>query len=313
LFSGGEPLARQDLPRLVAHATARGLRAALSTNGTLLDADLSPRLRDAGLTYAGISVDGDEGAHNRLRRDPGAYRKTLAGLRAARRAGLRVGLRHTLTRDSLEHIEHLFNLMETEDVQRLCFYHLVPTGRAGETNQTLPLTGEETRRAVDEIIDRTAGMTERGVVREVLTVDNHADGVHVYLRLLRENPDRAREALALLSANGGNRSGSAIACVGWEGAVHPDQFWCGQVLGNIRERRFSSIWSDPSPGLLSQLRDRDGRVGGRCSRCRHFSLCRGNLRARAEALTGDPWASDPGCYLTEDEILPEKTSARRDR
>ena len=310
LFSGGEPLARPDLPRLVAHATARGLRAALSTNGILLDDELSSRLRDAGLIYAGISVDGNERSHNRLRRDPDAYRRTLAGLRAARRAGLRVGLRHTLTRDSLDHIANLFDLMEAEDVQRLCFYHLVPTGRAGETNRARPLTGEETRGAVDEIIDRTAGMIAKRGAGEVLTVDNHADGIHVYLRLSRENPDRAREALALLSANGGNRSGSAIACVGWDGAVHPDQFWRSQTLGNIHERRFSSIWSDPSSVLLSRLRDREGRIGGRCSCCRHFSLCRGNLRARAEALTGDPWASDPGCYLTDDEILAEETVER---
>ncbi len=311
LLSGGEPLVRRDIPRLVAHAAARGLKAALSTNGILLDTDLSLRLKDAGLTYAGISIDGNEGAHNRFRRDPDAYRRTLDGLRAARRAGLRVGLRHTLTRDSLDHVAHLFDLMETEDVQRLCFYHLGPTGRAGETKQALPLTGAETRKAVDEIIDRTAGAFAKGAVREVLTVDNHADGVYVYLRLLRENPDKAREALALLSTNGGNRFGSAIACVGWDGAVHPDQFWRSRTLGNIRERPFSSIWSDPSPGLLSQLRDREGRIGGRCSRCRHFSLCRGNLRARAEALTGDPWASDPGCYLTDDEILPEAAAARR--
>jgi radical SAM protein with 4Fe4S-binding SPASM domain len=106
------------------------------------------------------------------------------------------------------------------------------------------------------------------------------------------------------SANGSNRSGSAIACVGWDGTVHPDQFWRVQVLGNIRDRLFSSIWSDSSLGLLSRLRDREGRIGGRCGNCRHFGLCRGNLRARAEALTGDPWASDPGCYLTDCEVLP---------
>ncbi len=311
LFSGGEPLTRSDLPHLVAYATARGLKAALSTNGMLLDATLSSRLRDAGLTYAGISIDGNQAAHNRLRQDPDAYRKTLAGLQAARRAGLRVGLRHTLTRDSIANISHLFDLMEAEDVQRLCFYHLVPTGRAGEAKQALPLTGEETRRAVDEIIDRTAEMLAKGMVREILTVDNHADGVYLFLRLLRENPDQARETLTLLSANGGNRSGSAIACVGWDGAVHPDQFWRRQVLGNIRERPFSSIWSDPSPGLLARLRNRDGLIGGRCAGCRHFPLCRGNLRARAEALTGDPWAADPGCYLTDAEISDQAAVTER--
>lgn len=182
LFSGGEPLVRPDLPRLVAHATARGLKAALSTNGTLLTTDMVGRLKDAGLTYIGISIDGNENAHNRLRQDSTAYRRTLAGLEVAANAGLRVGLRHTLTRDSLQHIGHVFGLLETEGAKRVCFYHLVPAGRAEETSRSLQLTAEETRDAVNEIIDRTAAMTARGIVREILTVDNHADGVYVYLR-----------------------------------------------------------------------------------------------------------------------------------
>jgi radical SAM protein with 4Fe4S-binding SPASM domain len=84
--------------------------------------------------------------------------------------------------------------------------------------------------------------------------------------------------------------------------VYPDQFWRTRPLGNVRERPFSEIWTDASNGFLSRLREKETHVTGRCSRCRFLDACAANLRARAEAMTGDPWASDPACYLTDEEI-----------
>jgi radical SAM protein with 4Fe4S-binding SPASM domain len=301
LLSGGEPLDRPDLPELAAHATALGLRTALSTNGVRLDASLAARLKASGLAYAGISVDGKEAAHDRLRGRPGAYRRALAGLRAARAAGLKTGLRHTLTRDTLDQVDHLFDLLEAGEADRLCFYHLVPAGRADSLRVACP-SATETRRALDRIFARTQALVARGGRQEVLTVDNHADGPYLVLGLQRRDPARAEVAQALLKTNGGNRSGSGLGCVSWDGTVFADQFWRTRPLGNVRVRPFHDLWRDPSIRLLTELRSREGRVQGRCAACRFWDLCRGNLRARAEALTGDPWASDPGCYLTDDEI-----------
>ena len=74
------------------------------------------------------------------------------------------------------------------------------------------------------------------------------------------------------------------------------------TLGNVRERKFSEIWTDLSNPLLAKLRDRRSHVTGRCARCRFLDLCAGNFRVRAEAATGDLWAPDPACYLTDEEI-----------
>lgn len=151
-------------------------------------------------------------------------------------------------------------------------------------------------------MDRTRDLFDRGMPKEILTVDNHADGPYVYLRLLRENPARAHEVLELLRMNEGNSSGLGIGCVGWDGAVHPDQFWRNVVLGNVRIRPFSAIWTDTSHALLTQLRNRKHHLHGRCASCRWLDVCNANFRARAEALTGDMWAPDPACYLTDEEI-----------
>jgi radical SAM protein with 4Fe4S-binding SPASM domain len=120
--------------------------------------------------------------------------------------------------------------------------------------------------------------------------------------MLREKSPRAADALALLRINGGNSSGIGIACVGWDGTVYPDPFWRSRALGNVRRQPFSRVWTDPANALLAQLREKTRHVTGRCARCRFLDVCGGNLRARAEALTGDPWASDPACYLTDEEI-----------
>jgi 12,18-didecarboxysiroheme deacetylase len=307
LFSGGEPLLRPDILQLIAHAGRRGLRSVLSTNGTLITPELSLRLKDLALSYVGISLDGLEPTHDRFRGSPGAFRQALEGLRNCREAGLKVGLRFTISRGNAADIPGIFELLRRESIPRVCFYHLVYAGRGSRLIEE-DLDHAQTRRAVDQIIDLTRELHRAGQPREVLTVDNHADGVYLYLRARREEPARAEAILELLRMNGGNSSGHGIACVSWDGSVHPDQFWRHLTLGNVRDRLFSAIWSDPADELLARLRDKKAHVKGRCARCRYLELCGGNFRVRAEAVTGDLWEADPACYLTDEEIGLQEVS-----
>ena len=301
LFSGGEPLIRKDLFELIRHATARGLRAVISTNGTLISTEAAARLRDFNLSYVGVSLDGTEAVNDRFRGVEGAYARAMNGIRACLAAGLKVGLRFTINRRNAGEIPAIFRIIREEGIPRVCFYHLVYTGR-GSALIGEDLDHAETRAAVDQIIDLTAELQRRGDPKEVLTVDNHADGVYVYLRLLREDAARAAQVLELLQFNEGNSSGRGIACVSWDGTVHPDQFWRHLSLGNVRERDFGAIWTDSNNELLMKLKDKKRYVQGRCARCKWLGICGGNFRVRAEAVTGDLWAPDPACYLTDEEI-----------
>lgn len=301
LFSGGEPLMRPDLFDLVAHTVASGMRAVISTNGTLISREVALRLKDLGLSYVGISLDGIEPTHDRFRGKKGAFAAALAGVRRCQEVGLKVGLRFTLNRANFREVSAIFDLVEEYHIPRICFYHLVYTGRGSELLDQA-LSHAETRQTVDLICERTQRLFEQGQPVEVLTVDNHADGPYIYLKLLKENPKRAREVLELLRMNEGNNSGRGIGCVSWEGSVHADQFWRHYSFGNIRERPFSEIWTDLSNPLLAKLKDKKRYVTGRCAECRWLSVCAGNFRVRAEALTGDLWAPDPACYLTDSEI-----------
>ncbi len=301
LFSGGEPLVRKDLPELAAYAVEKGMRAVISTNGTLITPALAKTLKEIGLSYVGISLDGMREVNDRFRGVKGAFDKALKGIENSQAAGIKVGLRFTINKANVREIPGIFDLLEEKDIPRVCFYHLVYAGRGSDLVEQ-DLTHEETRKAVDMIIERTRDLHQRGKPKEVLTVDNHADGPYVYLRLLKEDPERAKEVYELLQMNEGNNTGRGIGCVSWNGEVHPDQFWRHYSFGNVRQRPFSEIWSDTSDLLMARLKDKKPHVKGRCASCRWLDICAGNFRVRAEAVTGDLWAPDPACYLTDEEI-----------
>ena len=301
LFSGGEPLLRPDLLALAVYARTKGLRTTLSTNGTLINKSTAQEIKEAGFSYVGISLDGMATVHDHFRGVEGAFSKTLHGIRNLVEIGQKTGLRLTLSDYTIDQIGILFDLIETEGIKRVCFYHLVPSGRGKEIFR---IDQEKTRRGIRHILLRTREILSRGYPLEVLTVDNHADGPYLYLQLLEEGSPRAEEVLQRVSWNGGGlySSGIGIGCIDSQGHVHPDQFWTHYELGNVRRRKFSEIWTDPNEPLLQKLRNRKNFIHGRCRTCRFFNACGGALRVRADLVTGDPWASDPACYLTDEEI-----------
>jgi len=301
LFSGGEPLLRKDIIQLAGYAVRKGLRAVISTNGTLITEDMAYALKDIGLSYVGISVDGMEVINDRFRGVEGAFHSALKGISNCQKAGIKVGLRFTINRFNAGEVPQIFNLLEDLGIPRVCFYHLVYAGR-GSSLVKDDLSHSQTRAVVDLIMDLTKRLNEKGKPKEVLTVDNHADGPYLYLRLLKENPERAARVLELMRMNEGNNSGRGIGCISWEGEVHADQFWRHYSFGNIKDRPFSEIWMDLTDPLMKKLKEKKKHVKGRCATCRWLDICGGNFRVRAEAVTGDVWAPDPACYLTDEEI-----------
>jgi radical SAM protein with 4Fe4S-binding SPASM domain len=301
LFSGGEPLLREDLFELASLAREQGIRVVLSTNGTLITHKVAEEISQVGFAEVGISLDGIGENNDRFRGKNGAYQAALEGIRKCVSLGLRVSLRLTITRFNYQDIPAIFRLVEEEGIDRVCFYHLAYCGRADSMRRE-DLNHSEARSVVDMIFEHTLDLHRRGLQKEVLTVGNHADGVYLYLRLRGQDPQRANKVWDLLKRNGGNNSGIRIGAVDDLGNVHPDQFWWHYSLGNVRQRKFGDIWKDTSEPLLKGLRKRRELLKGRCGRCQYLDLCNGNLRVRAEAVFGDVWAEDPACYLSDEEI-----------
>lgn len=304
LFSGGEPLLRKDIFELAKLTKDIRIRSVLSTNGTLITSGMARKVKQAGFFYVGISLDGKEETNDRFRQNKGAFQRTLAGLRNCQDAGLKVGLRFTLTKYNFPDLPYIFELVERESIARFCLYHLVYSGR-GVNLSNQDLTHRERREVLEFIWEKTFYFYQKGLKIEILTVDNHADGAWIYLKLKKYNPIQAQEALELLRAQGGNSSGIKIGAVDDCGRVYADQFLQSHPLGNIRDKRFSDIWSDSRNPFLFKLRNRHLFLKGRCRRCNFLLICNGNLRARAQAAFGDVWMDDPVCYLKDKEIYED--------
>ncbi len=306
LFSGGEPLMHPHFLDLCFYAKSKGMRAVISTNGTLITKELAKELKKVGLSYVGISLDGLESVHDRFRGKKGAFREAIEGINYAKEAGIKVGLRFTINKRNAQEIPGIFKLLEEENIPRVCFYHLVYAGRGTKLMEE-DLSHEETRQTVDAILELTKEVYSRDNQKEVLTVDNHADGPYIYLKLLKEGKEEeAANVMSLLKMNGGNSSGVGIGCVSWDGEVYADQFWRHYSFGNVKERKFSEIWTDTSNPLMKQLKNKKEYVKGKCKDCKWLDICNGNFRVRSEAKEDDLWAPDPACYLTDEEIYDAK-------
>jgi len=306
ILSGGEPLLRKDLFEIAERSKSMGFTTALSTNGTLIDPPLAQRIAGTGFDYVGISLDGLEETHDRFRRKKHSFEKSLGALRLLRDFGVKVGMRYTLTADNAADLPGLLDLAEAEAIDKFYLSHLNYAGR-GNVNRRRDAQFRSAREAMDMVFARCLDYARRGLAKEFVTGNNDADGVY-FLQWARRNLpahvttfDEAH-LRAKLAEWGGNSSGVNVANIDNLGNVHPDTMWWDCTLGNVRSRPFSEIWRDTRHPIMAGLKARPRTVKGRCGSCAYFDVCGGNTRVRAMKVSGDPWAEDPGCYLTDEEI-----------
>lgn len=301
ILSGGEPLLRPDIFDISLRAKRMGFYVGLSSNGALIDETNIDRIAAVGYDYLGVSIDGIGATHDRFRGQPGCFDASMRGIRLAGERGIKVGLRFTMTMDNAGELDAVLDLADREGVSKFYLSHLVYAGR-GNKNRTDDAAASLTRSTMDKLLDRTWAAIERGEEKEIVTGNNDADGVLLLQWVERRFPDKAGHIRAKLAQWGGNASGVNIANIDNLGNVHPDTMWWHYSLGNVRQRPFSAIWRDTSDPVMAGLKQRPRRIEGRCAECRHFDICGGNTRVRAMQLTGNPWAEDPACPLTDAEI-----------
>ena len=299
LFTGGEPLMREDIWELAQHAGKKGIKMALSTNGTLITTEVARRIRESGIEYAGISLDGAmAGTHDLFRNSPGAFKRAVAAFASCRKAGLRCGIRVTLTKVNYGELEALIDLAITLGASRFCLYWLVPAGRGIESYERLQLGTREVTDALT-LLYRKAKETDPATM-EFLTVDAPQDCIHLLTSMEQDgSPDIAEARELLQSLNGGCSAGTRVANIDSHGNVYPCQFARSEhfFAGNIRDQPFSRIWGDTANPVLVRFREKQALIGGRCAGCYYRDLCGGGCRVRAFAVNGDFLAEDPFCFI----------------
>lgn len=309
ILSGGEPLLRPDIFDIAHRAKEMGFYVGLSSNGTLIDEANIDKIAAVGFDYVGVSVDGIKQTHDTFRRMQGAFDLSMHGIRLCHERGIKVGIRFTMTQDNAHELPQLLALMEDEGLDKFYLSHLNYAGR-GNKNRKDDVLLDTTRRAMDLLFDTCWEHQQRGLHKEFVTGNNDADGVYLLLWVRKHFPHMEAHMRAKLAQWGGNSSGVNISNIDNLGNVHPDTFWWNYSLGSVRERPFSAIWQDASDPLMAGLKASPRNIKGRCAACQYFDICGGNTRVRAYQLTGDPWAEDPACYLSDEEIGVTESHAR---
>ena len=301
ILSGGEPLLHPDIFDISRRARDMGFYVALSSNGTLITPDNIAEIASIGYQYIGVSLDGLEIAHDKFRQKQGSFAASLAGIRLLREQGIKAGIRFTLTQENAHDFAALLDLMDAEDIDKFYLSHLNYGGR-GNRNREDDAEFRLTRDVMDLLFDRAWRWQQDGKQREIVTGNNDADAVYFLHWVKRKFPEQLAHIQAKLAQWGGNASGVNVANIDNLGNVHPDTFWWHYNLGNVRERAFSEIWQDESDSLMAGLKRSPRPLEGRCGDCAYQTICNGNTRVRAHQLTGNFWAEDPGCYLTDKEL-----------
>jgi radical SAM protein with 4Fe4S-binding SPASM domain len=293
LLSGGEPLLRKDIMKVVGCIKSMGIEPVISSNGTLITRKIAKELKDYGVQYIGISIDGFKEIHDKIRGVKGAFAAAMKGIKNSQEAGLKVGIRFTLMKDNKDELIPLITFASSIRIHRFCIYHLVPTSR---TNVKLNLTKIERRNLMKALFAKA--QTVPNV--EILTVDMPCDGVFLYIYLKSRHDKRSIRVLRYLHKQGGEATGRKLICIDHQGNIYPNQFWLCESLGNIRIKSFKQIWFDHP--LLKKLRQSRSNLKGRCGKCKFRQIC-GGFRARSLHYYKDPWSEDPDCYLFDKEVL----------
>ena len=298
IFSGGEPLIRKDIFKISKAMRDAGIITYLSTNGLYIDEKNVDSIINT-FNYIGISIDGIEEVHDEFRGLKGAYKKSLAAIALIQKHGGNAGIRFTITNETKESFYSIFELAEKIGVDKIYISHLVYSGR-GLDNLKIDISKEERRVFVEFIIDKAFEYIRDGKDIDVVTGNMEMDAILFLEKFSQKYPDLRDEMTKRLRNWGGNSAGRKLGNIDWMGRVKPDPFF-HFYIGNMTERPFSEIWLDKGNEMLTKLRKHPRNISGICADCNVIDICNGGSRSRSYAISGDLWAEDPSCYLTDKE------------
>lgn len=277
VFSGGEPLCRDDIFELVDYAGSLAIPSALATNGTMIDESIAQKIADSGIVRVAVSLDGATAdVHNKLRKVDGSFEKALEGIDKLRRKDVPFQVNITLTKNNAGQLDDVYKLACSLGAVALHIFMLVPVGCGQELAQDDMLTPREYEQKLTEI----SQLDRRGSLQVKVTCGPH------YERVIRQqglHKDRDRPSRGCLA-------GLGVLFVGHQGDVLP----CGYLpvnCGNVLKDSLSRIWHNNKD--LARMRDSTG-LEGKCGLCGYKQIC-GGCRARAYAATGNYMAQEPFC------------------
>jgi radical SAM protein len=287
VLTGGDPLKRDDTYALIQYARMRGLEPSLTPSATpLLTEDAVSKMKQHGLGRMAVSLDASNAAaHDDFRRVAGSFDLTLRAIQAAGREAIPVQVNTTVTRRTVDDLPNMVALLEDLGISMWSVFFAVPTGRAKTSDLVTAAEVEdlfgflfETSKRVPFSIRTTEAMHYRRYVLQ------HGGAMPLGVQTPSaelSGPPRAPR---------GVNEAKGFVFISHIGDVYPSGF-LPLKAGNVKQQRLGDIYRE-SP-LFVSLRD-PNNLQGKCGRCEFRELC-GGSRARAWAMTGDVFGSDPLC------------------
>jgi radical SAM protein with 4Fe4S-binding SPASM domain len=285
VFSGGEPLCRDDLFHLIGKAREHGIIPALATNGTTITPEIARQIRDHGVARVSVSLDGATAdVHDRMRQIPGAFDRAIEGIRHLHECGVPFQINVTLTRQNARQLHEVYDLAKSLGAVAVHIFMLVPVGCGETLAETDMLSPDQ----YEQIMGEICAMESRGEIQIKVTCGPH------YERVKREQGMAAPVAKPPHPGHGapskGCLAGLGVLFVSHRGDVYP----CGYLpvdCGNVLQRRLVEIWDESED--LARMRD-VAALEGKCGVCGYKKVC-GGCRGRAFAATGNYMAEEPFC------------------
>lgn len=272
IFSGGEPLMRDDIFELVARAKEKGLRPVFGTNGTLITGKTARKLKESGAMAMGISLDSvDPKNHDDFREMQGAWQGAVDGMRACREAGLPFQVHTTVMDWNMPEVEKLTDFSEQIGAVGHHIFFLVPTGRAVNIEEE-SLRAEQYEELLIRIMKKQAGVK----------IELKPTCAPQFMRIASQLGIKTRFSKGCLA-------GLSYCIISPKGTVQPCAY-LNIAAGNVREKSFAEIWNNAP--VFKILRTEEYKNG--CGSCQYKKIC-GGCRARAYFYHGDYMAEEPWC------------------
>ena len=301
VFSGGEPLCRDDIFELIGLARSSGIVPALATNGTMIDAATAQKIIDSGIARVAVSIDGATAqVHDRLRKQEGSFERALEGIRHLHDKEIPFQINITLTKHNAAQLEDVYELAKSVGAVALHIFMLVPVGCGQVLAETDMLSPQEYEEKLVEI----SRLDSKGQLQVKVTCGPHYERVIREQGLYQSRKKAGHSGGSVPGRDGhgtpskGCLAGLGVLFVGHQGDVFP----CGYLpinCGNILKKPLAEIWYKSSD--LARMRD-SSALEGKCGVCGYREVC-GGCRGRAYGATGNYMAEEPFCaYIPPDAV-----------
>ncbi len=315
IFTGGDPMARDDALELIDYAHGLGLRVGVAPTATesLLDNDVIELFREVDAAVS-ISLDGTELTHNLIRRaatstTSNVYRTTVNIIREYVRRGINVQVNTTVMKINVHELPHVLKQIVDLNVRTWEVFFLIRVGRGTDVEDLSSRECEDVLNFlydVEQSLDLTIRVVEAPFYRRIklhrrflerigVRDPARALGLGYLYRSLRDCVSdvlrggaarrRLRDVVRIVPV----RDGCGIIFVSSVGDVYPSGF-APYPLGSVRKTSVVKIYRESD--VLRKIRRAEFR--GRCGICEFRFVC-GGSRARAYSYHNDILGDDPSC------------------